>query len=338
MEMFTYLIEVAGACNLHCPACANGNSQDPRRPRGFMPPELFTAVLEKIRRESPGRETQIYLYNWGEPTLHAELPRLLEIARRLGFPAHLSSNLSAPADLRETVRARPASLRISLSGSSPAVYARTHRGGDIWMVKSNAYRLRSYQASLRSVFPVEILYHKYRDNTGWEMSQIRDLAMELGFVFRSCWAYLAPLERLLAYFHGLQDETVGRTAALFAVSPEEARTVCLKLRGQYPDCPLRATQTAIDFDGAVALCCASFERGNYLPTAFLDCDHDALQKLKYASPLCAACRAQGADIYYQYGGLEEWDAIAASKLCPGAAPHGASARSVPAEAKIGADA
>jgi MoaA/NifB/PqqE/SkfB family radical SAM enzyme len=312
-EQFVYYVEVSGHCNLRCPSCPNGNYAEVQ-PKGYISLGLYREVLKKIAAESPGRETVLYLLNWGEPTLHPELPRLIEMARELGLRPHLSSNLAAPKNLKDIVKAGPASLRISISGYFPETYARTHAPGDVWMVKSNVYRLRSFMDQSGADFPVSFFYHKYRHNLDADFKKMAELAAEVRFPLTALWAQYFPLEKLLGYYAGNPDPGDQPLLDLMVVTPEEFRGVSLARRDACPDCVLRASQMCVDFDGAVSLCCASYDRKHFLEGTFLDLTHRDLQAQKYRHPLCGLCRREGCDITYVYGGLEALNDLALAKI------------------------
>lgn len=311
-DYFVYYVEVSGHCNYRCPSCPNGNYPQPQA-KGYMPLDLYGAILEKIAKTSPGRSTILYLFNWGEPTLHPELPRMIEMARALGLAPHLSSNLAAPKNLKDIVRARPASFRISLSGYDQETYSQTHRPGDIGQVKANVQALRAHLDAQREGFPVEFFYHKYRHNLGGDLRKMAAWAAELRFALTALWAQYMPVEKLLAYYEGNPDPGDLPLLELLAITPEEFRQVSLAQRPKYPDCDLRARQMCIDFDGAVSLCCAAYDRKNFLSGGYLDRPHEELQRQKYQHPLCTGCMQHGCDVTYVYGGLEELNRLAERK-------------------------
>ncbi len=127
-DTYIFVIDIVGTCNLRCPTCPVGNS--PERPRGFMDLALFRRIIAKIRRESPVPHPQINLYNWGEPLLHPELPRIIAILRQAGMRSYLSSNLNIKRGLEAVIAAGPDELKISLSGFSQETYSRTHARGE----------------------------------------------------------------------------------------------------------------------------------------------------------------------------------------------------------------
>ena len=69
-------VEITNVCNLACSFCPGT-----RRPAGYMRPEDFRLLAEKLR----GHTAYLYLHVMGEPLLHPQLEEILAIARQLGF-------------------------------------------------------------------------------------------------------------------------------------------------------------------------------------------------------------------------------------------------------------
>jgi len=75
------VIDITNRCNFKCPVCfaeANGAGN-----HYFLDPEVVTRMLQSLLdRPVPCRSIQ---FSGGEPTLHPEFPKILQIARDLGF-------------------------------------------------------------------------------------------------------------------------------------------------------------------------------------------------------------------------------------------------------------
>ena len=71
----------------------------------------------------------IDLYIWGEPILNPQLDQIIYLNHDLGIASGLSTNLNSVRHLPKVMAARPAQLRISLSGASDETYNITHTGG-----------------------------------------------------------------------------------------------------------------------------------------------------------------------------------------------------------------
>ncbi len=308
---YCYNIDISGTCNLCCPSCPRGNEQQHRH--GFMDVTLYESVLKKIKMETPAKTTQLALFNWGEPLLHPQLPRMIEMANHYGLPPFISTNLVRALNLKTLVQAGPRALRISLSGTTPGIYGQTHADGNLWLLKSNLYQLKALMEQLEAAFPVELYFLKYGHNMGRDYDQAKALAEELGFGFEERWALVMPLEKLLAYYNG--DRTSLQTLLdLMVIKPEEFKELSAELKAQYQDCTFRSGQTVINFDGSVPLCCAVYSPKHFIHPNFLAVSHFELQLLKYNHDLCQQCMAHHAHISYAYGPMARLDALGLARV------------------------
>ena len=76
-------IEITNVCNLSCPFCP-GTARKP----AFMSVSDFEKVLHNLSRYTQ----YIYLHVMGEPLLHPDLRRLLEISASYGFKVNITTN------------------------------------------------------------------------------------------------------------------------------------------------------------------------------------------------------------------------------------------------------
>lgn len=287
---YVYAIDVVGTCNLRCPTCPVGNFQAADRPKGFMAVDLFERILDKIVAECPAGRPQVWLFNWGEPLLHPDLPALVAATKRRGLPCHLSTNLNVHRGLRELARANPDELKISLSGFTPQRYARTHARGDLRLVKANMHLLRYWLDEAGATTRVWVGHHIYKGGET-EVPQVRALCDELGFEHHPTAAFYQPLERVVELIDGkaAPDPVI---EDLLEPPPVYVARINAT-RSQRHDCELRFNQTAINFDGSVALCCSVYDRPNMLGLDFVDTPHAQLEAAKYAHPFCKSCMAHG---------------------------------------------
>lgn len=288
---YVFAIDVVGTCNLRCPTCPVGNSRGVGRAKGTMPLALYEQILDKIVAEQTGGGTpEIWLFNWGEPLLHPQLPQIIEATRRRHLVCKLSSNLNVNKGLREVVAAGPDELKISLSGFRPDAYARTHAGGDLNLVKGNMYLLRHWIDHHRVATKVWVGHHLYRGGEQ-DLAAVRALCDELGFAHHPAPAFFQPVERLLDVLDGHHPPD----PVLDALIEHPSRYIPRLLRQRSPDhdCELRFNQTAINFDGSVALCCTVYDPGNMLGLSFLETPQRAIDEAKYRHPFCATCMGRG---------------------------------------------
>ena len=289
-ESYIYAIDIVGNCNLKCPTCPVANSSKAGRPRGYMSLELFTGILEKIKRESICLKPEIFLYSWGEPLLHQRLPEMIRKIRDFGFTSHLSSNLNIKTNLDEVIMAAPDTLKISISGFTEATYSKTHQRGNIDLVKKNMRRLHELVARNRIPTRIWVGHHIYK-STEPEIPEMKAYCTELGIEYFSIPAFYQPLERLVALIEktekpvpvmdDLLEHPLDYLGRLKAVKQPEL------------DCELRFNQTAINCDGSVALCCSSYDPENFLKVNFLDVSHAEIAEKKYRHSFCDTCYMHG---------------------------------------------
>ncbi len=283
---YSYTIDVVGTCNLRCPSCPVGNS--PARPRGFMAPALFGQILAKIRAESPDPQPRLTLYNWGEPLLHPELPRLIGMAHDAGFGVQLSTNLNIRHGLAAVIAAAPEELKISLSGFTPESYARSHRRGDLALVLANMREVRRLIDHHGVATNVWIGHHIYRSNRA-QIPEVAALARELGFAHHPIDAFFMPLERLGDYLDGDAAADPGGIIPDLPLDPRHRQAALAGQQDPDSDCELRFAQTVINHDGSLALCCSVYDPANMLGANFLDLDHQEIERRRYAHPFCDQC-------------------------------------------------
>ena len=76
-------IEITNVCNLQCDFCPTT-----KRKSAFMKVDLFSKILDQIK----GHTEYIYLHVKGEPLLHPELDKLLDISYEKGFKVNITTN------------------------------------------------------------------------------------------------------------------------------------------------------------------------------------------------------------------------------------------------------
>lgn len=99
-------LEITNVCNLRCDFCPGT-----RRPQGFLSPEDFSVLAQKLR---PHTE-YLYLHLMGEPLLHPQLPRLLDLAAGLGFQVNLTTNGTLLPQRAGLLCQSPAVRKVSIS-------------------------------------------------------------------------------------------------------------------------------------------------------------------------------------------------------------------------------
>lgn len=301
-----FTIDVAGACNLKCPSCAH-TVEGIDNPKGFMPLDDFIKVTEKMINEVD-LVSHISLYSWGEPFLHPELNLIIDHAHSLGVATAVSTNLSiASSDqIEKIVKSSPDYLKISLSGYYPETYNTTHTGGDITLVKANLYKLKYFIEKYESFIFVEVNYHLYKNNIGIDLTRMKELCDDLGFVLSLCYANVTPVERLIDYCEGNIDPKTKKFLELLLVGIDKG----LEIAKPYNNLPCRflTNQININWDRSVPLCCVCFDSKN--STISNDYLKDSLKDIsirKENHPLCKKCIKYAIPPYLLGVNQEEWE-------------------------------
>jgi MoaA/NifB/PqqE/SkfB family radical SAM enzyme len=285
---YIYVIDVVGLCSLRCPTCPVGNSELGDRPRGLMKYELFERIVQKIRRESPCEQALVNLFNWGEPLLHPELPRMIGLLRQSGLRSCVSTTLNIRRGLESVIAASPCELKISLSGFTESTYERTHPGGKLELVKENMRKVREYIDHYQTKTHVWVSHHLYRSNQA-QAPLVKQFCEDLKFEYRPIMAYYMPLERLVDHLNGKPNVLDQNIIDDLLYSPIERSRASAQVRSGHFDCELRFNQTVINHDGTVALCCAVYDQENMLGVRFLEADFHEIEKKKYAHSYCRTC-------------------------------------------------
>ena len=296
--MYSVNIEVVGTCNLRCPSCPVGNAEGGRRSGsvgGTMPLERLREALDWVGgavTDDPSK-VKICLFSWGEPLIHPDLPGLIAEVKRRGFQAAVSSNLNFVRDLDAVVRAGVDEFTISLSGFTQAAYAVSHAGGDIETVKRHMRELSDAIDRNSAATRVMVHYITYRHNAGaGEFSAMAEYCEQLRFEFTSSLAFFMPVEKLIAMSEGR------RFASDQPILDRLIVPIAEQLRMSAPaapatSCPLIEDRFDIDVDGAVRLCCASFDRRYAVAPSFAEVSFDEAMRRRRSSDLCGDCSARG---------------------------------------------
>ncbi|UQZ91318.1 hypothetical protein C4J81_18650 (plasmid) [Deltaproteobacteria bacterium Smac51] len=304
----SYCLEVAGVCNLRCPSCACGNS--PRRAGDcLMKLGDCEKALDKIVREDPLAHN-ISLYNWGEPFLHPELPRIIEMCNDRGFETLLSSNLNIDRNLEEVVKASPAWFKVSLSGYGPS-YERTHAGGRWETLLANLKKLAALREKHSPEMQVDVGYHVYTHNCLEERDQMRELVRSLGFTFRETLAFIFPLDILAAYVSGAPLPPKAEEVSKMLLLPLSEGLKMVQAEADVPCGDM--DKIIVAWDMTVQPCCTWFAPGAYAADwkyeSFLSAPAAHFKKARTESGLCRSCMKMGLhhwlDLYARKDLLEE---------------------------------
>lgn len=99
-------IEITNVCNLNCNFCP----QTKRRPQ-YMGIDTFSNILDQVK----GYGSYIYLHVKGEPLLHDDIDKLLDISFSKGFKVNITTNGTLLHKVKDKLIAKPALRQVNIS-------------------------------------------------------------------------------------------------------------------------------------------------------------------------------------------------------------------------------
>ena len=152
--------EISGICNAKCPWCVNGRGNLKKYPSRVIPPEEFQKAIDYMLQKSfINSDSVINLYNYGEPLLHPDLEKILQILIDKKLKYSISTNASKYNDLPKALLTNLQYFLISIPGFSQESYNRVH-GFDFNTI------LEKIDKWIQLIGPkkIQIQYHVYQFN------------------------------------------------------------------------------------------------------------------------------------------------------------------------------
>lgn len=178
-------LEPSTLCNLKCPSCPTGLGLQEIRERTTI------EVIEMYARELGPYLLKWHLFNWGEPSIHPDFSRILEILNQYPFSLHLSTNFSIPlseqdiTQLANGLRSQKLQLKIDMDGFTGDIQNMYRQGSKVDIVKENCRKLSAHlSAQGQSYLRPWLSFLKFEHNSHQE-HDVRNFAETLGFAFKS---------------------------------------------------------------------------------------------------------------------------------------------------------
>ena len=184
------IFELTNACNLNCIMCGRSSGAFPAV---YMCPSIIGKLGNVLER---CEETT--LFGWGEPTLHPDLQKILEILD--GYPArkYLLTNGMRLAELAPLLMEHSLDLlAVSLDGANPRTNDRIRAGGSFEKVLEGIRRMVSIKSKRSSAYPHINLVMTLMKSNLEELPEMVRLARSLG-VEEVKGVYLTAFSRELA--------------------------------------------------------------------------------------------------------------------------------------------
>ena len=244
--------DICGICNAQCYYCQTGfanRSKISCNKKKFIDVGLFERILRYLRNKGfIEADTKIHLYNWGEPMLHPEFSKIIEIATKEHCWIALSTNAAVLPKLANTFDASNIGfIKFSMCGFSQTSYDKIHRL-DFECVKRNIETIVRTFRQHGFVGQFFIYFHVYQFNLH-ELQAAYDFAKTLNITCHPVFAVINDWEKLKHFLQG----TLSRDY-LNAVARDLFMGYSSQSFQATHTCPM-APNLTIDPNGRCILCC-----------------------------------------------------------------------------------
>ena len=226
-------IEPTNVCNFRCVSCPQ-MLQDYKQKAGYyqkMDMSLYEKIIGDIA--SMGKLKALKLFGYGEPMLHMELPRMVELGKTVSERVEFTSNCTMLTEkmARGLIDAKLDYLRVSIYSNDQEAHNKfTQVKFDIDKIYDNLYRLKQMRGDGEYPF----IYIKMFETTTPEDAEIfrekyKDIADEIAF------------------------EVIHNMSGVDGI--EDKLGIDIPIRKPHSICPLSFYQSAIGANGDVTVCC-----------------------------------------------------------------------------------
>ncbi|MBF0448648.1 MAG: radical SAM protein [Magnetococcales bacterium] len=282
--------ELVGSCNAKCHWCVTGGGSEYVPPKSFVDVERFAQVLDYyLQRGVIDCDTIVYLFSWGEPTLHPDFNKIIRLLndRQLGFG--LSTNASLPINLESESMSNLKAMTISMPGFSQSSYDKVH-GFKIEKILINIDKILTDLKEAGFKKKVKLAFHVYQFNLLEIRSAIRHFSTR-NVQFVPYLAYVNDYNRSVAYLKKTlpADEMYKLSQELLLYYVDDL------ISAQPADwqCP-QWDVLNLDENCNVINCC-SVPKGHedYRICSALELDSETLKSIKRKSSICTECMTTG---------------------------------------------
>ena len=199
--------EISGICNARCPWCVTGNQSLGKKSScssKFIKPVDFERAIDRLMEIGLINSSScISLFNWGEPLLHPEFEKILEVLHVRGIDFIISTNASKPVTIKKNLMSNMQAVAFSMPGYSKESYDKIHGFNFEKIVKNIDLLLRTFRKSGFVGTPI-LSYHIYQFNID-EIHSAVEFCSKKGIDFLPTVAFINDFNLMKAYLDGTMD-------------------------------------------------------------------------------------------------------------------------------------
>lgn len=152
---FGLVVDPSNVCQLACPGCVHSEHSELHQifdwPNGTLSETRLSALLKRFGPYAIG----VLFYNYGEPLLNLNTPKLIRMAKAWLMETSISTTLSVRRfDAEAYVESGLDLVNLSIDGATQPVYERFRRNGDLELVLGNLRKLVDAKRRLGKRYPV----------------------------------------------------------------------------------------------------------------------------------------------------------------------------------------
>ncbi|MBL7147224.1 MAG: radical SAM protein [Nanoarchaeota archaeon] len=239
---FLLMIEPTSICNLNCPMCPMSLRKTNRGEKGHMNFKIFRKVIDEVGDYI----IAVPLWNYGEPLLNPDLPKMIAYAKKKRIITLVSTNgvfLEEPL-IRQLINSGLDYLILSFDGATKKTYEKyMGKGANYEKVISNLKNLVRIKKEMGKSNPFVNLQFIVMKENEHEIPLIKKLSKSLGVDKLSL--------KKFAFFGGNLDSFL----------PKEDKYLVTKHKDKslIKTCDRVWTNSVISWDGTVVPCCVDHE-------------------------------------------------------------------------------
>lgn len=174
---YRYIIEPSNKCNLHCPLCPTSiKSKD--KQYFDLSLEDFKKIIDQIKEYA----LEIYLQNWGEPTLNKNLPEMISYASKANIFTYVSTNFNLKYTdeyLEKLLKSGLSLLYIDVDGTNQESYAKYRVGGDFERLVKNIKKIVELKKKFSLKYPIIRTHFMVMKHNEQYIEEYKELAKTL---------------------------------------------------------------------------------------------------------------------------------------------------------------
>jgi MoaA/NifB/PqqE/SkfB family radical SAM enzyme len=150
-----FVVDTSNACNLACPGCVHSARSKELRLFDWKPGLLSENCFAAFLRRYGTSAIHATMYNYGEPLVNPETPKLIHAAKRYLLHTTISTNMTLPRfDAEAYVESGLDYMMVSVDGVTQEVYERFRRKGNLEQAFENIRKLVAARRRLGRSTPI----------------------------------------------------------------------------------------------------------------------------------------------------------------------------------------